>query len=310
MTARGFFVAADGRLHAPWRILVFFLIAGLCIQGIAIVGGPVLEAADRLTGTDAASESLVLVIGLVLAHAIMLRGIDKRPWTAVGLDAGAARSAVLARGWLLGAIPILVPSLALLTVGWLAVRPSLQGSWWVAAVQVSVFLLPAALGEELFSRGYIFATLREWLGWPVALLLTSLAFGLLHLANPGADARSVTMVVLAGIFLGAVLIVTGSLYAAWMAHWAWNWVMAVPLHVAVSGLALARPDYQIVDAGPDWITGGTWGPEGGAGAGAGMLIGLAYLYMRRRGLVALGSGLDSTDATPPAHTPPQPTAHE
>lgn len=241
----------------------------------------------------------MLVIGLVLAHATMLRGIDKRPWAAVGLEAGAARPRVLIQGWLLGALTILVPSLVLLGTGWLAVRPSIQGSWWLAAVQVSLFLLPAALGEELFSRGYIFATLREWLGWPVALLLTSIAFGLLHLANPGADMRSVTMVVLAGIFLGAVLLVTGSLYAAWMAHWAWNWIMAVPLHVVVSGLPLARPDYQVVDAGPDWITGGSWGPEGGAGAAAGMLIGLAYLYSRRSGLWAVPSepGPQSTELT-------------
>lgn len=287
MTARAFFVAADGRLRAPWRILVFFVVSGVCIQGIAIAGGPLLDGADRLTGTDATSESLVLVIGLVAAHAIMLRGIDKRPWSDVGLHAPAARTNVLARGWLLGALPILVPCVLMLALGVLAVRPSIQGSWWLAAAQVSLFLLPAALGEELFSRGYLFATLRDWLGWPVALLLTSIGFGLLHLANPGADARSVSMVVLAGVFLGAVLLATGSLYAAWMAHWAWNWVMAVPLHVAVSGLPLSRPDYQVVDAGPDWITGGSWGPEGGAGAAAGMLLGLAYLYTRRSGRWAI-----------------------
>ena len=282
MTARSVFVAADGRLHAPWRILLFFLITGVCVQIVAIAVAPLLGAADRLTGTNDASDELAFVIGMLGAHAIMLRWIDKRSWSYVGLDAGAGRPKVLARGWLLGALSILVPSLLLLAAGWLAIRPSLQGSWLLAALQVSLYLLPAALGEELFTRGYIFAATREWLGWPVALLLTSIAFGLLHLGNPGADARSVAMVVLAGIFLGAVLIVTGSLYAAWMAHWAWNWVMAVPLHVAVSGWPLARPDYQIVDAGPDWITGGTWGPEGGAGAAAGMAVGLGYLYWRKK----------------------------
>ena len=54
--------------------------------------------------------------------------------------------------------------------------------------------------------------------------------------------------------LAVVLIVTKSLYAAWIAHFAWNWVMAVPLHVNVSGLSLGNPDYQVVDAGPDWAT--------------------------------------------------------
>jgi membrane protease YdiL (CAAX protease family) len=280
LTVRSFFVAADGRLHAPWRILVFILLAGLCTQVVAGALGPLLGASERLTATDGTTAELVFVIGLFAAHTIMLLAIDKRGWAYVGLDPDGARPIVLLRGWLLGALPILVPSLLLLATGWLAVRPSIQGSWWLAAMQVSLFLLPAALGEELFSRGYLFATLREWLGWPAALLLTSVGFGLLHYGNPGADLRSVALVTLAGVFLGAVLIVTGSLYAAWMAHWAWNWIMAVPFHVAVSGLSLARPDYQIVDAGPDWITGGTWGPEGGAGAAAGMLTGLGYLYWR------------------------------
>src|SRR5205085_6465841 len=106
---------------------------------------------------------------------------------------------------------------------------------------------PAALWEELMMRGYLFATLREWMGWPVAAGVASVAFGLLHLSNPGADAQSVVMVVLAGVVRAVVLVATQSLYAAWMAHWAWNWVMAVPLHVAVSGVPLARPDYELVD---------------------------------------------------------------
>jgi hypothetical protein len=146
---------------------------------------------------------------------------------------------------------------------------------------VSVLLLPAALYEELATRGYLFAVLRDSLGWRTALVVMSVLFGLLHLRNPGASAESVTLVILAGIFLGAVVVATGSLYAAWMAHFAWNWTMAVVFHTAVSGLPLEAPDYRLADAGPDWVTGGVWGPEGGAAGGLGMLGALAYLYARR-----------------------------
>jgi len=278
---RSVFVGADGRLHAPWRLVVFLLVSALCTDLVALVALPLLRGVDQLVAMDGAAESLVFVIGLIVSHAIMLYGIDRRGWDEVGLDAAASQPRVLARGWLLGALPILAPSVILLLVGALSIRASTQGSWWLAAARLSLFLLPAALFEELLSRGYIFATIRDWLGWPVALVVTSVGFGLLHLGNPGANAQSVIMVTLAGIFLGAVLIVTGSLYAAWMAHWAWNWVMAVALHAAVSGVPMPRPDYQTVDSGPDWITGGPWGPEGGAGAAAGMLLMLAYLYKKR-----------------------------
>lgn len=280
MSARPLFVAADGRLQAPWRLLLFLFLTVVCAGIIAAAGRTIFRAADRLAGVDGTAGIYGAVAGIVIAHAIMLRWIDKRPWSYVWLDRAAARPIVLARGWLLGAIPILVPSLVLLGIGWLALKPAADGSWWVGAVQVSLVLIPAAFFEELVSRGYLFASLREWLGWPAALTVTSVGFGLLHLGNEGADARSVALVILAGFFLGAVLIVTRSLYAAWMTHLAWNWTMAVLLHVSVSGVPFVKPDYAIVDAGPDWITGGMWGPEGGAGAAAGMLGGLGYLYWR------------------------------
>jgi len=281
LTLRSVFLAADGRLHAPWRILVFILVTALCGQLLALTVLPLLSGANRLTGMSGTADTIMIVLALIASHGITLYLIDRRTWRYAGLDAEAARIGVLARGWVLGALPILVPSLALMAVGWLAIRPASQGSWLMAATKVSLFLLPAALFEELISRGYIFATLREWLGWPVALLLTSVAFGVMHLGNPGANAQSVIMVTLAGIFLGAVLLATRSLCAAWMAHWSWNWIMAVALHAAVSGTVVPSPDYQVVDAGRDWMTGGPWGPEGGVAAAAGMIATLAYLYVRR-----------------------------
>jgi hypothetical protein len=72
-----------------------------------------------------------------------------------------------------------------------------------------------------------------------------------------------------------------SLYAAWAAHAAWNWMMAVPFHLSVSGISLDAPDYRTVSTGPEWATGGAWGPEGGAAAAVGMLAGLFYLYRSR-----------------------------
>ena len=70
-----------------------------------------------------------------------------------------------------------------------------------------------------------------------------------------------------------------------MAHFAWNWVMAVLLHTEVSGIPLAPPAYRVLERGPDWVTGGGWGPEGGVPAGVGMGLVIAYLLARtkRRG---------------------------
>jgi hypothetical protein len=42
--------------------------------------------------------------------------------------------------------------------------------------------------------------------------------------------------------------------------------------------------YRVDDAGPAWLTGGSWGPEGGAAAAAGMLAGIAVVFAWRRQL--------------------------
>jgi hypothetical protein len=149
-------------------------------------------------------------------------------------------------------------------------------------LRLTLFLLPGALLEELVTRGYIFAALREVWGWRWTLVITSVAFGLLHLKNAGVTIGSVLLVIAAGFLLGGVLVAVRSLYAAWMTHFAWNWTMAVVFHTAVSGYPLESPGYRYVDAGPDWATGGAWGPEGGIPAGIGMGGGAAAAYATAR----------------------------
>ncbi len=156
------------------------------------------------------------------------------------------------------------------------------GVWHTGALATTMMLLPAALTEELMIRGYPLAVLRETLGWPGAIVLTSVVFGLLHAFNPNAALSAIVLVTIAGIFLGAVVYRIRSLWAATAAHFAWNLTLAVFLHTALSGQDMPVGDYRVIDGGPDWATGGAWGPEGGAGAIAGMLVAAVLLLRRRR----------------------------
>lgn len=282
MSLRSLFVDADGRAHPPWRLLLFVALGVACVVVVTIGLHPVLLGVERLVGIDGTAESYGMMLALLLAHWMTLKSFDQRPASFVWLDREAARPARAGYGFLLGGVPIALMTLALLAIGMLRLLPAPDGPWIGVAAQLALFLLPAAFYEELLCRGYIFATLAEWMGRFWAVLLTSAAFGLMHLGNPGPTAVSIGSVILAGVYLAVVLLVTKSLYAAWIAHFAWNWMMAAVLHVPVSGLALARPDYQVVDSGPDWLTGGVWGPEGGAAGAAGMLGGLGYLYWRAK----------------------------
>jgi uncharacterized protein len=279
---RQLFVSDTGALHPPWRIVVFCIATVGALIVSAVIVGPLITRFFRLMGVvGVTNEAWVEAAGLLGGTALAVRVLDKRSWREVWLDSDAARPSLLSLGFALGALAIAIPMLGLIAIGWLDHDPSAPGSWFGAMSRISLLLLPAALMEELLTRGYILSVLREWWGWRAAVFATSVGFGLLHLSNNGATPGSVAMVTLAGFFLAAVLYVTKSLYATWMAHFAWNWTIAAVFHSAVSGYPLESPDYRYVDAGPDWATGGEWGPEGGFPAALGMIAGMALLIVGR-----------------------------
>ena len=291
MNARSFFVTGDGRPQPPWRILYFLVIAAVCVFVVTITLRPFLGPLHQITGIGGTGYGYSTAIALLLAHWMTFETFDKRSdWSFVALDRPAARPRTLLIGLALGVVPIAAASLALLGAGQLEIRDSPAGSWIAGASRVALVLIPAALHEELLMRGYPFATLREWIGPRTAVVVTSGVFGLLHLANPGTSYTPILVVMLAGAYLAIVLIATRSLYAAWVAHAAWNLTQAAVLHVPVSALPMPRPNYQLVETGPDWLTGGEWGPEGGLAAAAAMLVvvalwrgGLRLLARRSRG---------------------------
>jgi len=283
LNARPIFFTNAGVLRAPWRILLFLLFTAVAVQVCAVLAGPLLEWAFVHTGLRGVSTApWIECVALLIGTGASLRWIDKRPWSYVWLGREAASTSRIALGFAIGAAAIGLPIALLLSAHWLRDAGGPTASLWAAGIRISMLLLPAALLEELLFRGYPLAVLHGLWGWRWAVVVTSAAFGAVHLANAGANAASTTLVTLAGVFLAAVLVRTRSLYAAWAAHFAWNWTMAVVFHTAVSGLPLESPRYRYVDAGPDWATGGEWGPEGGVPAGIGMIAGIAYLIARRR----------------------------
>lgn len=304
MSLTTLFLSAQGRLRSGWRALLFVLL--LSVFGPvaqAIVAAPGYFAGPGQVGATIALELpltwVALVAACLAAHWVMLAFVDRRSWDYVDLARRGAAAAPVLGGLALGAAAIAVPSAILLGLGWLGVvgNPGTGGGARISRELATVLavLVPAAFAEELMLRGYLLSALSDGMGRLAALILTSVAFALMHAANPGVAPGALVVVALAGIFLGAVRFATSSLYAAWAAHLAWNAVLGLVLHALVSGTSMAAAGWRTLDTGPDWATGGSWGPEGGAAAAAGLLVATWYLIGRHRTAFGSGPGFIAVD---------------
>jgi hypothetical protein len=269
-------------LRAPWRLAGFILVAAL----VFAMAGPAFAWLRPRSALHAMwIFSSAAVLSLAAAHFVMVRVVEDRPWSMVWLDGHALAPRTLGWALALGAAAMAVPSLGLLSAGWLDAQsaPGTIGDAVRYGLVTTAVLVPAAVWEELLFRGYLLRVLKDSIGaWP-AVLVTSAAFGLAHAGNlSSVEPLALGLVTLAGVLLAWVVLARRSLYAAIVTHVAWNAVLVVGLHTEVSGAQLgAAPAYRVVDAGPDWATGGRWGPEGGLAAGAGLTMALLITLSRR-----------------------------
>jgi len=146
-----------------------------------------------------------------------------------------------------------------------------------------VFLF-VALFEEYALRGYLLYTLADGIGfWPAAVFLAAI-FGLLHGFNPGESRIGIIMTVVFALFASITLWRTGNLWLAVGAHAGWDWGESYFFGTSDSGLPAPGHLLNSHTQGPDWLSGGSVGPEGSILALV-LLIGMsvaAILWLRRR----------------------------
>lgn len=139
----------------------------------------------------------------------------------------------------------------------------IEGEGNSATIWVSLAFLALVPGftEEILFRGILFRFIEKAGGSGIALLVTSLFFGLAHIFNPNATIFSSLAIALeAGLMLGAVYMLTRRLWAVIGGHAAWNFTQGWVFGVPVSG-GEAHGLIRSSRTGPELLTGGDFGLE-------------------------------------------------
>ena len=286
MTFSSIFSGPDGRLRSGWRFGVFsalFIVAGVFLSGIAFVLTSPLGVE-----TGPGSSAFLFVNGLLMTAAALLIGwlcasrLEGLSFSSLGASFSTGWLQNLLFGSLLGAATLSLAIAIAWAFGGVSFAVNAAGASAIVQtllISLAVFAAAGAAEEALF-RGYIFQTFDRSRLTLFAIVLTSLLFATVHNANPNASAFSWGNTFLAGIWFAVAYLRTRDLWFATGLHVMWNWMQGAFFGIEVSGLRelIPAPLLMETDAGPAWLTGGTYGLEGGIACTIALLISTAVIW--------------------------------
>ncbi|MGA9407126.1 MAG: CPBP family intramembrane glutamic endopeptidase, partial [Bacteroidota bacterium] len=143
---------------------------------------------------------------------------------------------------------------------------------------IVIFVL-GAFGEELLFRGYLFQTMVEGTGKIIAVVVFASFFGYAHASNPNITFFSLVNVALAGVWLSLAYFKTRTLWFPIALHFSWNFFQNHIFSFPVSGIQFQKFQLGVLtQSGPVWLTGGSFGPEGGALATLMLVVAGIFIY--------------------------------
>ena len=304
------FINDYGRLRSGWRLVIYvfafiaasYLIAtGLRVAYLLLVG--VIPQISRLDFLANLIFRLGLLGAALIAGYLCVRVFEGLPWRSLGLTLHPGWFRDLVIGAAVGFATLVVAVAIAATAGGLnfSINDLQIASLGRSLLGSATLLFVAALAEEAAFRGYPLQTLTRARLALLGVLLTSLPFGFVHLSNPNVAAGfTFVNTSLAGIWLAIAYLRTRSLWLPLGVHWSWNWALGWFFGLPISGINLvSHPLLNATDSGPAWLTGGSYGIEGGLACTIALVLFTLFL-MRTSWVSATPELLQVTSEETPA----------
>jgi CAAX protease family protein len=259
----------DEGLRPAWSVLLYLTIWYAALWTMtAFVANLILPVFPTLdVGSFSPANVLIQeILGFAAAYsaALVMARLEQRDVGVYGLPWREAFGKSLWKGVGLGfaEVTLLVALIAAFggyAFGKLALHAPGIFAWGAVWAAAFVFV---GFSEEFLFRGYLQYTLSRSVGfWPAAILL-SLAFGAVHLNNPGEGVAGAGSVAVTGLVFAFALRRTGNLWLAVGWHAAFDFGETFLFSAPDSGVLYDKHLSNAVLRGDAWLTGGTIGPEG------------------------------------------------
>ncbi len=278
----------------PWGMLAPFL----CIVFVAAPLIGVSSVLEQLQLLDPGGDPIGLkglqafllfpfaLIGLVVFS--WVRFVEKRSLATIGLG-GSGRARPFLRGHAIG----MATSFALVSGIWIAgglhsigYGPALGSPSALAGIGLllACFVIQAS-AEEILFRGWLLSVVARKFNISIAVILTSIVFSLLHY-GPHQHWLTTINTFLFSVFACAWALAAGNIWGVMGWHAGWNWLLATGFELPVTGIDAGLPALlvRLAATGPDYLTGGSQGPEGSLVCTLFFAIATAVVAWRSRGL--------------------------
>jgi membrane protease YdiL (CAAX protease family) len=296
--ARYIFMNGEGELRSGWRVLTFFflfILSASLLTGLIKLFATLFPSLSFLKLEPSDSEALtstkliyffvtnlINLAAAIIASAICGRVLERRSLGSVGYRKHHRWLRDFGLGSVMGAASLAIAVGIAATAKATTFDVQTRGAAQLASgflIVLAFFLISGAF-EELIFRGFPFQALVHNLGGAAAVAITSVVFGLAHLANPSASAISTINTMLAGVWLGLAYLMTRSLWLATALHYSWNVAMIFIFGLPVSGFTMLNQLAWLrgTESAPVWISGGSYGPEGGVAATAALILSTVAIW--------------------------------
>ncbi|HAS46124.1 MAG TPA: hypothetical protein DCS93_36925 [Microscillaceae bacterium] len=275
-----FYNLPENRLRAGWRILIFAaLFWGL--SALIFVIKPLFGDLSKREFLHYYRIVIVSVLAIAATLAVILsrKRLDKQSVVSLGLRVDKQAWKDLLFGFALSGMMAVFFLLLLLGLG----LAEYQGFRFdqaslvnhktygfikimstISVVSLTILFLEDVLvgyWEELVFRGYIFQNMVAGIGLRWAIGISCLLYGLIHVANPNASLLSSSIIMLFGFLRLYGYLSTQMLWLSMGMHIGWNFFQGPVFGFAASGHTQVTL-VKLKLLGPNWLTGGAFGPEG------------------------------------------------
>ncbi len=267
-----------GKVRSGWLILLA-LVATMIVQSLLMIPGMVIpvmsEVLNNPNGFNVNLEELtdnspwfilltqgVGLIGGIVMLFILWRFVNKKRISEMGFK---KFSPDFITGLAIGAVSIVVIFLILFFTKNIELTNSLRSPDFSAyTLSYLLFFILVGFSEELTFRGYIMSTLADnGNSKTVVYIVSSLVFGIAHLLNPNVAILGIVNIFLVGLLFAYMYDKTKSLWMPIGYHITWNYFQGNVFGFPVSGTTPYGLYGIDVSVGNDWLTGGSFGLEGG-----------------------------------------------